>query len=419
MDAPTLHASRKTKKTQFGEIPVDWGVSKLDHVAIVQTGLAKGKKGIKNPAVLPYLRVANVQDGYFDLAEIKTITVERSEINRYSLRKNDVLLTEGGDLDKLGRGHLWEGQIEPCLHQNHVFVVRTKPNVLLPRFFALLTAGPYGRRYFLSCAKQTTNLASINSTQLKQFPVLIPPLREQQQIAAVLGTWDRASTVLENLLAAKRQRKQALMQQLLTGQKRFPKFKGKEWRTVHLGDVFTERTEINRTDLPLVAITSDRGVIPRNELDRNDTSSEDKSRYLRIAPGDIGYNTMRMWQGVSGVSEVEGIVSPAYTVCVPRDGIDRYYAGYLFKSRPVIYLFHSHSQGLVKDTLNLKFPNFARIKVSLPPIEEQRRIASVFRALDQEISLLVGEGAALRNQKKGLMQQLLTGKVRVKGVAHG
>jgi len=363
---------------------------------------------------LPYLRVANVQDGYFDLREVKTITVERTEVDRYRLRKNDVLLTEGGDLDKLGRGHLWDGQIDPCLHQNHVFVVRTRPEVLLPPFFALQTSGPYGRRYFLSCAKQTTNLASINSTQLKHFPVLIPPLREQHEITAILSTWDQAIEQQEQLLTAKQQHKQALMQQLLTGKRRFPEFKSQRWRTVHLGDVFKERNEINRPDLPLVAITSERGVIPRDQLDRNDTSSEDKSKYLRIVPGDIGYNTMRMWQGVSGVSEVEGIVSPAYTICSPQDGIDRYFAGYLFKSAPIIHLFHRHSQGLVKDTLNLKFPNFARIKVTLPPIDEQKRIAGVLRVVDQELALLEREANALRDQKRGLMQKLLTGKVRVK-----
>src|SRR5438093_11748076 len=131
--------------------PKGWRVKSLEEVAEVQTGLAKGKTVLRDPVTLPYLRVANVQDGHFDLSEIKRISVSRGEVERYLVRANDVLLTEGGDLDKLGRGFIWRGQIEQCLHQNHVFIVRTQPDVLRPEFLALLTASPYGRRYFPGC----------------------------------------------------------------------------------------------------------------------------------------------------------------------------------------------------------------------------------------------------------------------------
>src|SRR5690606_4567437 len=96
----------------------------LHEVAEVRTGLAKGKANLKDPVELPYLRVANVQDGHIDLTQVKFILVERSQIERYSLRTGDILMTEGGDFDKLGRGDVWQGQIPVCLHQNHVFAVR-------------------------------------------------------------------------------------------------------------------------------------------------------------------------------------------------------------------------------------------------------------------------------------------------------
>src|SRR5262249_55246710 len=164
------------------KLPEEWKIKELGELATVQTGLAKGKNHIKDPISLPYLRVANVQDGYIDLSDVKTIEVSKADVERYRLRPNDVLMTEGGDFDKLGRGHVWRAQIDPCLHQNHIFAVRPKPEVLKPEFLAALSASPYGKRYFLSCAKQSTNLASINSTQLKQFPVLIPPMCEQEII---------------------------------------------------------------------------------------------------------------------------------------------------------------------------------------------------------------------------------------------
>jgi type I restriction enzyme S subunit len=101
-------------------IPRAWKFYKLNEVALIQTGLAKGQKKLKNPVKMPYLRVANVQDGYLDLSIIKEITVEKEKIERYSLKDGDVLLTEGGDFDKLGRGTIWQNQISNCLHQNHI-----------------------------------------------------------------------------------------------------------------------------------------------------------------------------------------------------------------------------------------------------------------------------------------------------------
>ena len=177
--------------------------------------------------------------------------------------------------------------------------------------------------------------------------------------------------------------------------------------------MFDERIECNNHHLPLLAITGSRGVIPASEIERKDSSTVDKSRYKRITPGDIGYNTMRMWQGVSAVSGLEGIVSPAYTICIPRDTVDVRFIGYLFKLPPIVYLFRRYSQGLVADTLNLKFPNFAKIRVRIPGLDEQRLISEVFSIKDEEIENLERKLSALAKQKRGLMQKLLTGEVRV------
>jgi len=208
------------KMTEVGEIPEEWEVQELRTVARVQTGLAKGKKGIDDPVELPYLRVANVQDAYLDLSEVKTIHVSRRDVERHRLRHGDVLLTEGGDLDKLGRGDMWRGQIEVCLHQNHVFAVRTDSSILLPEFFGMQASGAYGKRYFLGCAKQTTNLASINSTQLKQFPVLLPPIPEQERMVATLMAARDEEAGIEAALNQLDLMKRGLMQDLLTGRVR-------------------------------------------------------------------------------------------------------------------------------------------------------------------------------------------------------
>src|SRR5262249_904660 len=162
------------------KLPEEWKIKELGELATVQTGLAKGKNHIKDPISLPYLRVANVQDGYIDLSDVKMIEVSKTEVERYRLKPNDVLMTEGGDFDKLGRGHIWRGQIDPCLHKNHFSVVPREQEVQKPVFLAALPQSRYGKRYFLSCAKKSTNLASINSTDHKRFPAPIPPMCEQE-----------------------------------------------------------------------------------------------------------------------------------------------------------------------------------------------------------------------------------------------
>jgi type I restriction enzyme S subunit len=179
----------RQKQTEIGPVPDSWEVVFLRDCCIVQTGIAKGRKVAAEEALtLPYLRVANVQAGHLVLDEMKTITIRRKEKGRFLLRKGDVVLTEGGDFDKLGRGFIWNGEIENCVHQNHIFVVRADRSQLLPEFFAHLSQSPYGKAYFLSVAHKTTNLACINTTKLKGFPVLIPPLVEQEEIVEVLET---------------------------------------------------------------------------------------------------------------------------------------------------------------------------------------------------------------------------------------
>lgn len=257
------------------------------------------------------------------------------------------------------------------------------------------------------------SMKKIQKGSFLKLPVLLPPLPEQQKIADILGTWDEALEKLDALIAAKARRKQALMQQLLTGHRRLPGF-SKPWVKSKLGELFLNRTENNRLDLPLLSITADQGVVSRDSLTKRDTSSEDKSKYLRIAPGDIGYNTMRMWQGVSALSAMEGLVSPAYTILTPTARIDGKFAAHFFKLPHTISLFHRYSQGLVDDTLNLKFPTFAVIEVTVPvDVTEQCAIAAVLDTADAELRLLRQQRTALDHQKRGLMQQLLTGRIRV------
>jgi type I restriction enzyme S subunit len=163
-------------------------IDKLSTHTQIVSGATKGKK-YKNEQLIemPYMRVANVQDGYFSLEEIKSILVSQKEIDRYLLKKNDILLTEGGDPDKLGRGAVWQEQVPNCIHQNHIFRVRINDLYeLKPQFLSALIGSHYGKSYFLKSAKQTTGIASINSTQLKNFPTLIPAIDLQEKFVSIV-----------------------------------------------------------------------------------------------------------------------------------------------------------------------------------------------------------------------------------------
>ncbi len=191
-----------------------WGVEPLNTKTEIVSGVTKGKKyKSTNLREVPYMRVANVQDGHLDLTEIKTIEVTDDEIQQYKLRKGDLLLTEGGDPDKLGRGAVWNDEIDECIHQNHIFRVRVKDTSINPVFLSALMASKYGKNYFLKAAKQTTGIATINSTQLKAFPLIKPPVELQNQFAAIVekvesikSRYIQSLTELENLYGSLSQR---------------------------------------------------------------------------------------------------------------------------------------------------------------------------------------------------------------------
>jgi type I restriction enzyme S subunit len=175
----------------FGDLrrnPRDWATSELGDLAEIVSGITKGRRTNETDLrPVSYLSVANVQDGHLRLDNVKEIAASESEVARYLLRVDDLVLTEGGDPDKLGRGALWSGEIGKCIHQNHIFRVRTVSPQILPVFLSALTASEYGKAYFFSVAKKTTGIASINKRQLSAFPVVIPPLDIQKRFTEALN----------------------------------------------------------------------------------------------------------------------------------------------------------------------------------------------------------------------------------------
>jgi type I restriction enzyme S subunit len=176
-----------------------WPGVALGEIAEIVSGVTLGRKLNGATILLPYLRVANVQDGYLDLREVKEVEIYESEKEKWLLRPGDILLTEGGDWDKLGRGTVWHGEIPHCIHQNHIFRLRVDPNEFDPEYLSHLISSSYGKTYFQAASKQTTNLATINRRQLNAFTVFHPALSEQRRIIAYL---DGLQAQVDELTAA-------------------------------------------------------------------------------------------------------------------------------------------------------------------------------------------------------------------------
>lgn len=345
---------------------------------------------------------------------IPWINYEYAESNLgIQLQDGDVVISDTAEDYSVGKATELQGLFNTKVFSGlHTIAYRPNKNIFSQRFLGYYFNSSIYRKQLYPLI-QGIKVYSISKSAISNTKLALPPHAEQKKIAEVLSAWDDAIEKQSKLIEKLELRKRGLMQRLLTGRTRLPGFT-ESWKQVKLGEIFSERNEIRCENLPLLSITSDRGVILQSESEKKDISNDDKSKYKRICPNDIGYNTMRMWQGRSALSKIEGIVSPAYTIVTLKENNDVFFLSELIKVPRVVYNFWTHSQGLVNDTLNCKYHDFCQVKVEVPSYVEQQAIAEVLTSADKELENHRKKLEALRQQKRGLMQQLLTGKTRVK-----
>ena len=385
------------KKTGMGIIPVEWEVQKL--------------KDIINKSNERYSPNKNKQS--YQCIELEHIDPETGRLNGYtsssSTKSSKVIFYKSDVL---------YGRLRPYLKKYYyskfkgvcsteIWVLRPSSSALIPKYLFYLVQTDYFDHKANISTGSSMPRADWDYVSNVYYP--IPSKKEQQKISNILSTWDKAIKYKESLIEEKANQKKGLMQKMIKANER--------WTSIKLKDVLYNRNDTGYEELELLAVTRESGVIKRDELDRKDTSSSNKERYKLVLPNDIVYNTMRMWQGVSGLSKCQGIVSPAYTVLKPNiNQVDALFVSYMFKLPGIINIFRRYSQGLVKDTLSLRYSVFGNISLEFPPLSKQRRIAKILSTADREIELLKQEVELLKEQKRGLMQLLLTGIVRVGGV---
>ena len=413
------HIPSGYKPSPLGIIPEDWEVKRLGEICtfLRNNTLSRNQLNEING------KVQNVHYGDI-LVKYPSVLNARAEsipyvnqedykdtLNEF-IEDGDVIMADTAEDETVGKAcEIINVDSKQILAGLHTMLIRPQKGLFASSFLGYhINSNSYRRQ--LNALIQGIKVCSLGKQVIANTFLLLPPLPEQQRIVSVLSLWDTAIAKQTALIEQLTLRKRGLMQQLLTGKKRLKGFEGK-WKEVRLGEVFDERNETNRDDLPLLSITGDKGVIYQSESDKRDISNEDKSKYKRICPNDIGYNTMRMWQGRSALSELEGIVSPAYTIVTPKVTIDVRFMAMLIQQPRIVYGFWTHSQGLVSDTLNCKYPDFCQVRVTIPSKKEQTAIANFFIQIDKEIEIQKQKLAALQEQKKGLMQVLLTGKRRM------
>jgi len=386
-------------------LPSDWAEKRLDDVTVLMTNGFVGTATTHytdDPDGITYIQGFNVTKNGFNLSGVRKVTREFHEKNKKSiLQEGDLLTIQTGDI-----GLTIIVPKELAGSNCHALVItRLDRKLCYPPFYAQLFNSPIFRRLFRRI-ETGSSMKHLNVGDIKRLTVPAPPLYEQKAIADLLSTWDEAIEKTERLIRAKERRFKAIVQRLI-GQK------CREWPHVRPSELFDAISEKNYPEEELLSVTQDRGVIPRRLLEGRVMSPESgTANYKRIKKGDFAIS-LRSFQGGIEYSEYQGIISPAYTVLRPKKLINPDFYKLFFKTYLFIEKYLSIAVIGIRDGKQISIPDFMSIKIPAPPLDEQKRIAEVLSTARKEIDLLSELAKCYKKQKRGLMQNLLTGQWRV------
>lgn len=390
------------KKTSLGVIPEEWEVKRIKDIGTVVTGITPSTSDMENYGN-EYLFVSPV-----DLSGNKYIynTQKKLSSKGYNLSRQiptgAILFTcIGSTIGKMGVA------ISPLTCNQQINAIICNSNVNNEYLFYELSNR--AKQIKLLAGEQAVPI--VNKSDFENIRILLSPLSEQQKIAEILSTWDKAIEKQTQLIEKLELRKKGLMQQLLTGKKRLPGFSG-EWKKVKAGLLFGSSSIRSNKLEPLLSVTQDKGVVPRDMLETRVTMPNgDLSSFKLVDVGDFVIS-LRSFEGGLEYSKYRGIVSPAYTVLKKKTDLSDVFYKVYFKSNDFIQRLAVAVIG-IRDGKQISYSDFCYIKIPYPSLQEQNAIANVFVSCDDEILLAKQKLNHFQQQKKGLMQVLLTGKKRV------
>jgi type I restriction enzyme, S subunit len=389
---------------------------RLGYLASIQSGITVDGNRSDGPddVTLPYLRVANVQDGHLDLATITEIRVPKSLARSATLKRGDVLMTEGGDLDKLGRGTVWDDEVENCLHQNHVFAVRPDPSKLLPEYLALVTQSSYARAYFESTGTKTTNLASTSSSKIRDFRIPLVGLDEQRRIADFV---DAEAARIDALVKARKiqqglvsERHTSLLVHLTTPV---------DLPTSPLRRIMIKLSRPIRSDDAVITAYRDGEVTLRsNRREDGYTFSDTEAGYQGVEPGDLVFHALDGFAGAVGVSDSRGKASPVYHVCGMLGDDDLRFMSFALRAMGMTGYLEVQAGNVRQRSVDFRtWEAFARLPMPRPSLREQRRIADALtesRAWSEKIAATLDQQLALlAERRQALITAAVTGGITV------
>ena len=413
-------ATKNTKAFYNTEIPIDWEVKKLGECCLV-----KGEYGINAPGVefsidLPaYLRITDIDDsGNYSID--KKVSVGDPNYEQFILKNGDIVFARTGAT--VGKTYLYQPADGILVFAGFLIRFRTNEKLLTPEHLKYFTETKHYWDW-VKTVSMRSGQPGINAEEYASLKIPLPPLSEQKAIAQVLSTADAAIHTTEKLIAQKELRKKWLMQQLLTGKKRLKGFGG-EWKEKKLSDLFDRVTRKNTEgNTTVVTISAQRGFVRQTDFFNKNIASEVTDKYFLVERGEFCYNKSYSngypWGATKRLNDFDKAVVTTLYICfgvkdekkTNPEFFEQYFgANHLDKGLTKI----AHEGGRAHGLLNVTPSDFFSLKITVPSYEEQTAIAQVLQAADKEISLLKAKVEKLREQKKGLMQQLLTGKVRLK-----
>lgn len=405
---------KRVPKLRFPEFTDDWEQRKLSDMVDVLDG-DRGKNyptsddfDISGHTL--FLNASNVTNDGFLFQDNQFITeVKSNSMGNGKLEEDDIVVTSRGSLGHIGWYNADVSSFIPYARINSgMLILRNKKEVETEYLYHFMKSDKgQSQISFMSFGSAQPQLTKKG---VEDLDVVLPIRRdEQSKLGYYFSYLDHLITLHQRKLKNLNVLKKCVMQKLFSQKVRFKADDGSEfpkWKEKRLGDVFTERTERSKGGETLLSVTIAQGIVRQSETDKRNTASENKSNYKIVKRNDLAYNTMRMWQGAEGVSEYDGIVSPAYTVITALDGNNSYFFEILFKQTFMLQIFQRYSQGLTSDTWNLKFPAFSEIKCLVPCEDEQNKIVECVKVLDSVIEKQKATLAAWEELKKGLLQQM-------------
>lgn len=351
---------------------------------------------------------------------IYSVTMDRGLVRRDSLGRHMAGDAADGQNLRAQRGdivynmmRMWQGAVgvapEECM-VSPAYVVLSPKKHTSSQFFdqwfkskrMLYLLGAYSHGL-------TSDRLRLYADDFARIPLNLPSFEEQERIATFLLKIDAKRVALTAQQTALKRYKAGLVDRLFGQQVRFRRECGQaypDWKEKRLGELFDERSERDQVNAELLSVTLNNGVRRAVDVERANGASTDLSNYKFVRSGDIAYNSMRMWQGASGLSAYDGIVSPAYTVITPKPGQHPKFWAYYFKEPKLVFKFRRYSQGLTSDTWSLKFSALSAVKTLVPHPDEQAKISDALTALDMKIEAVEAKSDLLGQFKKGLLQQM-------------